>query len=71
MGPGLTVISLTARQSFKEVTELATLNPLCCPVSRTAAWASEPAFHSWGLVRQLLQVINICPNSESLQNDSL
>ena len=59
---------------LKEVTESATLNTLCYPNNYLAELQSEPQsllFTAGAWLDSLPQVINNCPNSESLQNDSL
>ena len=57
-----------------ELIESATLNPLCYPNSYFAELQSDPLsllFTAGAWLDSLPQVINNCPNSESLQNDSL
>ena len=67
-------VSGTPINCLREVIESATLNPLCYPNSYLAELQSDPLsllFAAGVWLDSLPQVINNCPNSESLQNDSL
>ena len=67
-------VSVSPANCLKEVIESATLNPLCYPNSYWAELQCEPLSllsteGAW--LDSLPQVINICPNSESLRGESL